>query len=181
MGVPTFPLMVSIVLAALPVVAQVAPSFVGLRYEVISDPDLERLVYKNLPAALVAESGSIVGDVNIPQPWVISMYSSGEARYLWFEKILSNVVTERPKGLRNHQTILVLDAVKLPAGFPGFLHGCEFNGEQDPEIFVIGAITDPDLEWVTEFKQVWRANRQTEKLEEVPPTGIRCFNPTWGI
>lgn len=181
MRLPIFPIVASILMSTLPVVAQVILPFAGLRYEAISDPDLETLVYKNLPAGMVSEGGSIVGEVDIPQPLAVSWYRLGDVHYMWFEKILSNVITERPKGLKNHQTILVLDAVQLPDGEFYLLRGCERNGEQDPEIFVIGDTTDPDSEWVTEFKQVWRANRQTEKLEKISPVGIRCENPAWGI
>lgn len=176
-----FPIIAGVLLAGLPVVAQAFPSVVGLRYEVISDPDLPRPVYKNLPSELVVNGGSIVGDVNIPQPWALAWTQQGNDYGVWFERILSNVVTQKPRGLRNHQIILILDAVKLPDGEPNILLGCERNGSQDPEIFVIAGDDGSDSEWVTDFKQVWRANRQTEKLEELSPVGIRCVNPSWGI
>ncbi|MGA1621966.1 MAG: hypothetical protein ACO36E_04450 [Synechocystis sp.] len=175
-------ILTSILLTTLPAVAQDDPfSFIGLRYEVISDPDLARPVYKHLPPDLVVNGGSIVGDVYIAQPWALGWIQQGNEYLVWFEKILSNVVTQKPQGLRNHQTILILDVVKLPEGEPNILLGCERNGNKDPELFAIPSEYQPDSEWITDFKQVWRANRQTETLDKLSPAGIRCVNPAWGI
>ena len=177
-----FPIIASVLLTAFSAVAQDdALSLIGLRYEMISDPDLAKPVYKNLPPDLVMYGGSIVGDVYIAQPWALAWIQQGNDYGVWFERILSNVVTQKPQGLRNHQTILILDAAKLPDGEPDILLGCERNGKPDPEIFVIAGDGQVDSEWITDFKQVWRANRQTEKLEELYPVGIRCVNPAWGI
>jgi hypothetical protein len=177
-----FPVIASVLLTALPVVAQDdAFSLIGLRYEVISDPDLARPVYKHLPSDLVINGGLIVGDVYIEQPWALGWIQQGNEYLVGFEKILSNVVTQKSQGLRNNQTILILDVAKLPDGEPNILLGCEQNGDQDPELFAIAREAQPDSEWITEFEQVWRANRQTEKLEALSPGGIRCVNPAWGI
>lgn len=168
-------------LAPAPGIAQTRDLAPGLRYQVFSEPG-EQPVYKNLPADVKMQGGFIVGDVSIAQPYMVAVFQQGDRRMLGFERILSNQVTERPNGYANNQTIRVLDVAEI-AKDGNLLTACYVGDEKDPEIFALVRYDDRNiqLQWITQFHQLWRANRTAQKLEPVRVPNVRCLNPGWGV
>jgi len=154
---------------------------IGLQYQIDNEPG-QRAVYDNLPEKFVNEGGFAVGDVSIPQPYLVSFIRQNELRMWWFERLLTNEQVRRPQGIANRQTRKILDVVESQKDVYALL-GCQLNGKPDPEIFALAEYNEqePIVEWISQFHQVLRANRQTQKLETVNPIGVRCYNPSWGI
>ncbi len=164
---------------ALPGGAETEASPVGIQYQYSREPG-QQAVYVGKPEGFTDRGGFIVGDVSIQKPYAISILEKGNRQMWWFEQIVFHQVHRRPQGLANQQTIKVLDAVESPKDvYP--VTACQLKGKQDPELFALIQDSSDRNEWITEFHQVLRANRQTQKLEAIAPEGIRCPNPAWGI
>jgi hypothetical protein len=108
------------------------------------------------------------------------MFQKGDRRLWLFERILANQSSQSSQGITNRQTIQVLDAIESSRDvYPGV--DCELDGKSDPELFAWVKDSSEQSEWITQFDQVLRANRKTQKLEIMNPKGVRCPNLAWGI
>jgi hypothetical protein len=89
---------------------------------------------------------------------------------------------DRPRA-DGDTTHLVLDRVVVPALATGELleHTfCRANGEEDRWLFAI-VVNDESQQHLTNIRRAWRANRTTRRLEEVPASGIDCFNDDYDV
>lgn len=121
--------------------------------------------YESLPIPLEYRQASLVDNSDYGIIWV----KDEGMELLWLEKIIctywDRVYNE------------VLDVLKLPSISQNDMlafgrNECRLNGVYDAELIVIAEkeITGH----LTEIKKVWRANRRTERFEELPSVGIDC-------
>jgi hypothetical protein len=96
---------------------------------------------------------------------------------LWFEIIFTD-----SQGKANYQVIDVLNLPKLSKSeivIGGQAGVCLLRGVPDQEITVIAKYQD--TEYLRQIKKAWRANRKSNKFEEVSTRNIACENPGWGV
>ncbi|MEM1242730.1 MAG: hypothetical protein AAGI45_23105 [Cyanobacteria bacterium P01_H01_bin.26] len=111
----------------------------------------------------------------------INLAGKANEIYILFEEIVAR------RG--NNPVWEVLDVATIPSdniapsdpqGDYFIRPGCSINGGPiDPEIVAI--LGNQDTEFITDIRQAWRANRQTQKLEVLSTEGIACENPGWGL
>lgn len=88
----------------------------------------------------------------------------------------------RPRS-EGDSTHLVLDRIVVPPLADGELleHTfCRANAEEDRWLLAI-VVNDESQQHLTNVRRAWRANPATRRLEEVPVTGIDCFNDDYGV
>ena len=121
--------------------------------------------YESLPAQLDPRQASLVDVSDYGITWV----RDESMELLWLEKLIctywDGVYFE------------ILDALRLPVIGPNDILAfgqaeCRLNGIFDPELVVIARIELTGH--LTDIKKAWRANRITERFEELPTTGIDC-------
>ena len=143
---------------------QSSSSYVGLRY-------------RTLPDSLQNLGGWMIGaPLSSPEPeYVVSRVQQGNRQMLWLELILSRDSAGKP--LFEVKDVLDLPSLKpteqLASGW------CLVGGKRDPEVIAI-AVSE-DAEYWRQIGRAWRANRQTVRFEEIPPSNIVCENPGWGV
>lgn len=143
-------------------VSQSPDSWIGTRY-LSSTP----------PPGIELQAGWLVGELEVSPNYWLAQAQQGERTMLWFQVGL---------GYEGNQTIFeVVDVADLPAigESGGLVSTCELNESPDPEIMAIVHYTD--TEYLTDIRQVWRANRTSRKIEPISNAGIRCYNPGWGV
>lgn len=144
----------------------------GWVYTVKSSPDMGVQNY-GLPEGLQDLGGAVVGDVTMPEPYILSVFQEDDSLIVSFEKLLF----QRQVQDTNEQYREILDtAAAAPVG--DWLISCQINGVDNPEIVAIAAPGTGgfDVEWYTTFSGVWRANRTTEQLEPLASENVRCYN-----
>lgn len=135
--------------------------YVGLRYEASLPAG-----HRELSAWIIPQQGAT------PAPadgYGVSVVARGRTTLVWFERVA------RPGGRRARRE--VIDAVVAPAfdrnkslvAFP-----CYAGDDFDPELLAL--VEHDGQEFFTRVRRVWRANRRTGRLEDVPVQGIKCQN-----
>ncbi len=138
--------------------------YIGLRYS------------SSLPNGLENVGGSLVSDVNDAKAYSISQIHRGKVKMLWFE--LSNR-NDSATPYSEVKDMLVLPEIRKNQILVSY-SVCLLGNNLDREIVAI-AYYQPDEEYFTRIRRAWRANRQTEKFEEIPTKGIKCENVGYGI
>lgn len=120
--------------------------------------------------------GSIIGDYK--SEYCVSIYTNDSVDLVAFEKIVERI-NGKPKFilLDIKEIIRINESQEICHGNMG----CRLDGKFDPELIAV-YISQEDIntEFFTNIKEVWRANRETEKLEKIETNGIDCANPLFG-
>ncbi len=135
-----------------------------------------------LPEGVVDRGGFILGDANVEEPYLISLYEYDGAMVVSFEQLLLQRKVDRDGVALNEQLRELLDSAVV-AQPKEALFECEVNEQKDPEIVAVASATEDfgiDTEWITEFQGAWRANRTTETLEPISQDNLRCYNIGFG-
>lgn len=138
------------------------------------------LRYKDIPTGLEYISGWTVGDPNASRVYGISRIVKGNQEMLWFQIIFTD-----SQGKANYQVIDVLNLPKLSKsetllGGPAF--ACLLRGVREQEIIaVIARYQGQNTQYLRQIKKAWRANRKSNKFEEISTRNIACENPAWGL
>jgi hypothetical protein len=138
--------------------------YVGLKYREVQLPAGLKEGYES---AIIGES----------ENYTLQVMNSGKLKMLWLERIISRIGD--PSGKRNFE-LEVKDVVLLPTMTPRqFLtfDKCYVGKKPYPPEQYIGVVVQPFSRQTTEFYRplkAWRANLETEKLEEISTKGVRC-------
>lgn len=129
-----------------------------------------RLVY---PDGLKLEfEGSVSGDgqqrTNYQLAFVINQ-NTGQ-KLFWLERELCTNNQRQTFYEIIDSLTLTLNLEQQDVVSPG---SCWFNGVFDPNIVALGDLL-PYSEKLQNISEAWRANMQTEKIEEIPIAGIEC-------
>ncbi len=133
---------------------------------------------KSLPAGLKSKDHFLISSksgVDIPLDFGIRAVYRAKLKMLWFER-----ATQR--DARSVLRWTVLDVLALPPIRRNKIlaHSICFIGpEFEPEVF--GIFDYQDKQYFTHVRRAWRANRLSEKFEEVPAKNIKCENEAWGL
>jgi hypothetical protein len=133
---------------------------------------------KSLPAGLKSKDHFLISSksgVDIPLDFGIRAVYRARLKMLWFERATQ----------RDAKSVLqwkVLDVLALPPirRTQILAHSICFIGKEfEPEVF--GIFDYQDKEYFTRVRRAWRANRLSEKFEEIPAKNIKCGNEAWGL
>lgn len=138
--------------------------FVGLRYSL------------SLPNGLENVGGALVSNVNDSTRYSISQIHKGKVKMLWFELMNRD---NSGASYSEVKDVLVLPKIRKNQVLVSY-SACLLNDKLDNEIVAI-AYDLPDEEYYTRIHRAWRANRETEKFEEIPVKGIKCENIGYGV
>lgn len=130
----------------------------------------------SLPAGLRHASGGLISDKSDAQEHAVAEVRRGRVKMLWFERL-----THRDDSGRAHWE--VKDVLVLPA-IPRkqiLVYATCFSGQNPDKEIIAVADYRPDAEYFTRVRRAWRANRKTEKFEEILVEGIRCENDGYGV
>jgi hypothetical protein len=141
-----------------------AAKYVGLRHR------------SSLPDNLKDEGGALISDINDATEYGIGEIPRGGMRMLWFERL-----THRDDSGAAHWEVKdVLVLPRIPRNQILVYSMCFYGEKPDKEIVAI-ADYRPYVEFFTRVRRAWRANRVTEKFEEIPTKGIKCENAGYGV
>lgn len=147
-------------------------------------------VYRDLPAGYEMFSGWLIDPATLypdGKDYAIEIINRGDILLLFFEQIACN----EPGGKAWYR---ILDAMQYPAMVDNDVFAspevtCTLNGVPDYEILAINRSGPDDFEGdrdsdygyqLSEVQRAWRANRATQRLEEIPLTGIVCYMEIMG-
>ncbi|MGB2926638.1 MAG: hypothetical protein WBB82_15165 [Limnothrix sp.] len=163
------------IFSPLSVLANPLEQMEGWVYEVNSAPDVG-VSQHGLPEGVVSQGGTMLGNTNAAEPYLIGFYQYDSTMLISFEQLLLQRKVQTDQGVINEQYREILDTAVVTQP-ESWLISCQVNGQDDPEIVAIAAEQiDIDVEWLTDFQGVWRANRTSKKLEEIPTSSVRCLN-----
>jgi len=140
----------------------------------VSPPPKDKLIGQKhgdqLPLDYKYVGGALLSDpYRDLKQYGVTEVSKGKGRAVWFERL-----THHDEAGHAHWEILdVLFLPQLAKGQMLFYSTCTLAGQ--PEVELV-AITDapPRGRFYGRVRNAWRANRKTEKIEEIPLTGIKC-------
>lgn len=137
-------------------------SYIGLRYQ-------------TPPRGLKHLGGWIIGDPDASRVYGISHVFRGSQEMLWLE-----IVSRDSQGNPSYQVIDVLYLPKRTKSevLGGAGGGCFLKGVNDQEVVAI--FKYQHRQYVTPVKKAWRANRKTDKFEEISAGNISCENLDFG-
>ena len=133
--------------------------YIGLRYG-LSLPDNLKI--------LRSEPLSVANDVNENR---VSEVQDGRVKMLWLERL-----THRDGAGLPHWE--VKDVVILPPLRKKEILAysfCSLSKQPNREIIAV-ADYRPRVEYLAHVRRAWRANRRSEKFEEISPKGVKCEN-----
>lgn len=130
----------------------------------------------SLPRGLKGTGGGLISDASDAEEHAISEVQKGRVKMLWLDRL-----THRDDSGKAHwevKDVLVLPAIPRKQVL---VYALCFSGEnRDKEIIAV-ADYQPGEEYLTRVRRAWRANRKTEKFEEILTEGIRCENVDYGV
>ncbi len=139
-----------------------------------SPPTKDKLIGQKhgdqLPLDYKYVGGALLSDpYRDPKQYGVTEVSRGKGRAVWFERLSHHDET----GHAHWEILDVLFLPQLTKGQMLFYSTCTLAGK--PEVELV-AITDapPRGRFYGQVRNAWRANRKTEKIEEIPLTGIKC-------
>jgi len=144
----------------------------------IPEPDIPenykgKVFHLNYPDGLKLEfEGSVSGDsqqvTNYQLAFVINQ-NTGQ-KLFWLERELCTDNQRQTFYEITDSLALTINVEKQEVVSPG---SCWLNGVFDPNIVAVGDLL-PYSEKLQNISKAWRANTQTEKIEELPTSGIEC-------
>ena len=130
----------------------------------------------SLPRGLKGTGGGLISDASDAVEYAVSEVQKGRVKMLWFDRL-----THRDDSGKAHwevKDVLVLPAIPRKQVL---VYALCFSGQnRDKEIIAV-ADYQPGEEYLTRVRRAWRANRKTEKFEEILTEGIRCENVDYGV
>lgn len=143
-----------------------AARYVGLRYDT-----------KSLPAGLKWTGGALVSDpYKDDRQYGLAQVHRGRVQMLWFE-----FMTHRDSAGTPYWELKDVFVVPRTRRHEKLIYAsCFSGGKPDREVV---AVVDrrQDAEFYTRVSRAWRANRATEKFEEMPTRGVKCENEGYGM
>ncbi|HEX8494805.1 MAG TPA: hypothetical protein VF658_18325 [Pyrinomonadaceae bacterium] len=130
----------------------------------------------SLPAGLQEVGGSLVSDVGDVKEYGMSEVHKGKVKMLWFERLTHR--DDSGAAYWEVKDVLVLPKILRKQILVYSL--CFLAQKPDGEIAAI-ADEEFEAEFFTRIRRAWRANRKTEKFEEISVKGIKCRNEGYGV
>jgi hypothetical protein len=173
--------MKALVITVLLITSVLTPCSVGQRAssaQTSAEKYVGTRIGKSLPAGLKSKDHFLISSksgVDIPMDFGIRSVYKARLRMLWFERVTQ----------RDAKSVLqwkVLDVLALPPIRKNQIlaHSICFIGDEfEPE--VLGIFDYQDKQYFTRVRRAWRANRLSEKFEEIPAKNIKCENEGWGV
>jgi hypothetical protein len=149
--------------------AQAAPhNFIGLRY-------------RELPIGVESVAGWML-NLSPPPEYAVARVRQGSQEMLWLEVLIDRDAS----GVPLFEVIDVLALPKLAedetvaSSIPYYCTQEGKDTEFNVELVAI-VVYEPEKEYWSQIRRVWRANRQSGKFEEIGTEGIVCINPGFGV
>ncbi|MDT7603173.1 MAG: hypothetical protein QOF61_1170 [Acidobacteriota bacterium] len=130
----------------------------------------------HLPDNLKGVGGASISSMGDAKEYGINEVHQGRVKMLWFE----HMTYRDDSGAPNWEVKDVLVLPTIPRNKVLVYSFCSSGKKPDSEIVAI-ADYQPDEEFFTRVRRAWRANRKTEKFEEISPRSIRCTNEGYGV
>ena len=120
-----------------------------------------------IPERLEYHQGTVIFG---PGEYSFSVVTSMETLHMiWFEKL----ICRNNQGHAFHEIIDVAVLPVLAENERLAYWYCNIGEKNDPEIIALGEANCGDS-YLSNIKQAWRLNRQTEKIETMSPEGMSC-------
>ena len=129
-------------------------------------------LYKPVPGAPEFVSGWVIGF----SEYLISEWRLEGCHLVFFERVVE-------RNSIGEATFRILDVLALPSlGKGEALLGmtCLFGGEEALEIIAIGEPSLGEPQEIRDLRLTWRANRSTERFEQVDGAGVTCWATAGG-
>ncbi|MGH3116638.1 MAG: hypothetical protein ACRDQ2_05890 [Gaiellales bacterium] len=110
-----------------------------------------------------------------PRYWLVHV-REGTREALWLERVVS------PRDAVDTEFVVV-DAVDLPVRAKGdeFVYDCRLDENFEPEVVAIVRFDSvPYTRFSSHVLAAWRLERNTERIETIPPDEISCLDPAAG-
>jgi hypothetical protein len=133
--------------------------YLGLRY-----------AGNNLPRGHKWIGGALITDpYSNEKQYGVTEVSKGSVKMMWFDRLIHNDAA----GTAHWEIKDVLFLPSMRKNQMLFYVNCSMANKPDPELVVI---TNPVVRggYYGRVRHAWRANRKTEKFEQLPVTGIKC-------
>ncbi len=125
----------------------------------------------DLPRGLKWVGGALLSDPykKDEKQYGVTQVMKGQSNMIWLERLTHN----DPAGKAHWETRDVLFLPVIRKNQLLFYVDCFLNDKPDPELVVI---VDNIVRggYYSTARSAWRANRQTERFEPLPPKGIKC-------
>jgi len=103
--------------------------------------------------------------------YALSQYVKGPINVIAFERIV-----RQENGQVKYLMLDVLEINGISNKKRVSCGLCRFNEKNDSDIIAVYQAVDIDIHFSKKVKKAWRANRKTEKIEEIDTKGIDCFS-----